>query len=319
MNISAAKEIIERSKNILISGHINPDGDCIGSMLALGLSLQNLGKNVSMVCCDGLPKIYKNLPGAQFVVKKPSNLKNQFDLAISLDCNMFNMLGETSKYFSKTKHILEIDHHEFREKFGDVTFIDHKSACIGEMVYKLLKKLKVNIDKEIAENLMVSLLVETNSFRLPSVTPNSFKLAYELLRTGIDFYKMTNLIYWSRTKESAVLSGLCMSRCKFLSEGKIAWSIVKLKDLEQIGALDEDADAVADDMRAIKDVKISVLFREKSKDFLRVSLRSKKHINIAEVAMKYGGGGHFDVAGCFLPNSNKHINLMLKDLEKIVS
>ncbi len=139
-----------------------------------------------------------------------------------------------------------------------------------------------------------------------------------MLKTGVDFPKLTDTIYWSKTKESALLLGIFLSRCKFLKDERIVWSIIREKDIAKVKGRDYDTDTVANEMRSIKRVEIVVLFREKNRKFLRVSLRSKGEINVSSVAERYGGGGHFDIAGCYIPNNTKSIKKILSLVENLL-
>lgn len=263
-NFKLVKEKILKAKEIIVAGHINPDGDSIGSLLSLGLGLEKLGKRVYMVSVDGVPKRYVLLPGANRIIKK---IDKSCDLAIAVDCSNKEILGETFKAFRKAKDILEIDHHDFRRPFGNIHFIDHKAAAVGELIYEILKELKIDITKDIAQNLLTSIIVETDSFSLPNVRFLTFEVCAELIKQGVDFYKLIDMVFWSKTKESAILSGICMTRCKFLKNNRIVWSMITRKDFDKIGGKDEDVDPVSDQMRSIKDVKIAILFREKEKIF----------------------------------------------------
>lgn len=307
-NLEKAKQKILQAKTIAISGHINPDGDSIGALLSLGLGLKKLGKRVYMISIDGLPKRYKLLPGAGRILKK---IDKPLDLAIAVDCGSEELLGKTLDVFKKAKDILEIDHHEFRKPFGTLSLVDNNAAAVGEVIYMLLKELNIAITKDIAQNILTSIIVETNSFRLPSVRPYTFDICSELVKNGVNFYKLVDMVFWSESRETAILTGICLSRCKFIKNSRIVWSIVRKKDFDSARGKDEDVDAVADRMRSIKGVEIVVLFREKKHNKLRVSLRSKGKINVAKVAEYYNGGGHYDVAGCFIPNNSKSIKKLL--------
>ncbi len=308
-NLDLIKSKILESRSIVVAGHINPDGDSIGSLLSLGLGLKKLGKTVYMISTDGVPKRYRLLPGASKIRKSTDKT---VDLAISVDCGNKKMLGKAFEIFEKAKTILEIDHHLFRQSFGDLLFNDVDAAAAGELVYRLLNELEVPLCKDIAQNLLTSIVVETNSFSLPKVSPLTFDICAKLMALGVDYYKLVDAVFWSEKKEATILTGLCLSRCKFLKRGKLVWSIVRRRDFGNVKGKDEDVDAVCDRMRAIKDVEMAILFREKSKKILRVSLRSKHKINIAIVAEHFGGGGHFDVAGCFVPNTKKSIEDLLE-------
>ncbi len=306
--LKEAKRYILRAKEIAISGHSNPDGDSLGSLLSLGLGLESMGKKVYLLNQDDIPERYTLLPGIDRVIKTTDK---KVDLAIAVDCSTKELLGKNLSVFERAKSILEIDHHEFRRPFGDIRLINNKTAAVGELIYLLLRELDIKITKDIAENLLTSIVVETNSFRLNNVRPATFRLCAQLLKSDVDFSKLVDLMYWSKTKESIILSGLCLARCKFLANDRLVWSIIRLKDYVKVKGRDYDVDAVINEMRAIRGVEVAVLFREQNKEMLRVSLRSKGEINIANIAEKYGGGGHFDTAGCYIPNNTKSIKEVL--------
>jgi len=220
-NSKRALRIIREARSVVVAGHLHPDGDSIGALLSLGLGIAKLGKKVYMVSRDGVPKMYRSLPGASRIVKK---VDRECDVAIAVDCDSAEMLGK-----------------------------------------------------------------------------------------GVDFYKLTDMVYWNKTRASLILSSLCLLRSVFLVKGRVVWSIIRKRDFAQAHGTHEDADAIADEMRAIKGVKVAVLFREKNARVLRVSLRSKESVNIAALAEQHGGGGHFDAAGCVIPNSKKAIGQFLKD------
>ena len=296
---SEARQKILDAREIVVAGHVSPDGDCIGSLLALGLGIESLGKRVHMVSSDGVPKLYRFLPGADRVV---TATRIEPDLAIALDCGSRELLGRASEIFTKATCTLEIDHHEFRRPFADISVVDPGAAAVGELVYRLLEELEVPLTREIGQSILTSLLVETNSFRLSNVTPFTFQLCVRLAKAGVDFSWLAEKLFWSRDKETVVLSGLCLSRCRFLKKGRIAWSIVRKQDYVTLGAGPEHVHTVPMDMISIRDVQIAVFFKEKDNRLIRVSLRSRAQINIASLAERYGGGGHFDAAGCEIPN-----------------
>jgi phosphoesterase RecJ-like protein len=310
-----ARNAILKAKSVAVAGHANPDGDSIGSMLALGLGLEKLGKRVHMISRDGVPERYRTLPGAGRIIR---GLDEPIDLAIAVDCSSREMLGKTFLLFESASGILEIDHHDFRRPFGDIAIVDRKAAAVGEIIFTLLNSLGIVITKPIAHNLMTSIIVETGSFRLPNTRPFTFEVCTDLIRRGVDFYKLVDMVFWSKSREAAVLSGICLSRCRFLKGGSLVWSIIRKKDFEAVKGKDADVDPVPDDMRAIDSVKIAVLFREKDAKTLRVSLRSKGKINVAAVAEQYNGGGHYDVAGCNIKNDPSEMNGLLAKARRLL-
>lgn len=313
--LQKVKKLIEKSKSIVIASHINPDGDSIGSLLSLGLALKSLGKKVYFLSQDGVPIRYRFLPGAKLIKK---SLQKSCNLAISVDCSNKEILGSAYETFKKAKKILAIDHHEFRRPFSHVSLVDKNAAAVGEIIYQLINYLNIKITRNIATNILTSIIVETNSFRLPNVEASTFDICGKLLQKGVNFYRLVDKVYWSQTRNSAILSGICLSRAQFIKSGGLVWSIIKQVDLNRVKGKDEDVDAVADQMRAIDGTKVIVLFRQKDHKHIRVSLRSKDRINVASVAERYGGGGHFDVAGCYIPNTNSAINNLLKSASQLI-
>ncbi|MEW5758891.1 MAG: bifunctional oligoribonuclease/PAP phosphatase NrnA [Candidatus Omnitrophota bacterium] len=308
------KKILD-AKSIVIAGHINPDADSIGCLLALGIGLEKLGKNVYMLIQERIPTRFISLPGIHRLVRQ---VKIKPDLAIAVDCSNREILGRAFRIFKKSKDILEIDHHEFRRGFGNIKLIDKDAAAVGELIYTLLIKLDVEIDKNIAQNILTSIIVETNSFRLPGVRVETFEICAELLKRGVNFYKLVDTVFWSQTRQASILSGICLARCKFMYGGKLAWTIIKNEDLKRLKGRKEDVDGVADQIRAIKGVEIVIFFREVNNKILRVSLRSKSKINIASVAESFNGGGHFDVAGCHIPNTSEAMKTLIDRARKLL-
>jgi len=316
--MNALKKICQnilRARTIAISGHVNPDGDSIGSLLALGLGLDSLGKKVYMLCQDEIPPNYRSLPGAECMIK---TINKRVDLAIAVDCSIIDLLGRNIPLFKKAKFILEIDHHEFRRSFGSMQLVDRKASTVGELIYMLLKKMKIKITREIAENILTSIIVETNLFKSPNVRPFIFSICAELLNTGVSFSQLVDEVYGPKTKEAMILSAICLTRAKFLKNDRIIWSVLREKDFAGVGGKDYDADAIANEMGSMKGVEIAVLFREKNNKVLRVSLRSRGDINIGKLAEAYKGGGHFGVAGCSIPNDKKSVSQILSSMEALL-
>lgn len=311
-NLDVIRHQILISDEILITGHSNPDGDSIGALLSLGLGLESIGKKVHMVCHDQIPKRYRHLPGISRIEK---NSNHSIDLAIAVDCGSKEMIGQAYELFKKAKTILEIDHHRSRIPFGDISFVDPDASSAGELIYELLIDLDIPVTIDIAQNILTSILVETNSFRLPGIRPHTFELCADLLRTGVNFLKIAESVYWVTSKETAILSGICLARCKFAAEGQIAWSIINQKDFKKAGATEADADPITEEIRSIQGVKIAILIREKNRKLLRISFRSKEGIDVASIAEKFGGGGHNSAAGCIIPKNKNTLKELLNYAE----
>ncbi|MFP4416900.1 MAG: DHH family phosphoesterase [Chitinivibrionales bacterium] len=300
--IEAIRLTVLKAQTIGISGHINPDGDSIGSLLSLGFGLEKLGKKVYMLSSEPVPQKYRMLPGSHRIT---SAIPDRLDVAIAVDCGGYDMLGSMRAAFQKAGTTIEIDHHPSRTPFADLTWVDTKAAAVGEIIFRFLRQLNIGLDENIAQNILTSIIVETNSFRIPHIRPQTFEICSQLMKAGADFYRLAEQILWIKKREATQLAGICMARAKTMCDGKLMWSMVSHKDLRVTGAQDSDIDPVVDKMQAIEGVEVAILFRQKNKNFLRVSFRSREGINVAHLAEKFGGGGHFTVAGCLVPNKKR--------------
>ncbi len=297
-------ELIQKSHKIILACHMNPDGDAIGSMLGLGLGLLKMKKSVVMLCSDPVPDRYKSLPASQRIKRE---YHDTADLAVSVDCGSITQLSRLEQAFEKSKRIVEIDHHAYRTRFGDIQLVDRNVCSVGEIIFLLLQEMGVRIDKKIAECLLISALIETSSFSRQDIKTSTFDFCSKLMQLGVDFSEVSERYYWRKKLSAFQLSGLCFTRIAVRAKNKLAWSIIYKKDFEKFKGHQEDVDSVADDMMIVEDVVISILFREIEDNMLRVSLRSKEGINVGPLATIYGGGGHRDVAGCRIHNNEKTI------------
>ena len=308
-------ELIRESKRIILACHMHPDGDAIGSMLALGLGLMKSKKSVLMLCPDKIPERYQTLPGASQIKRE---CKETADLAISIDCGSLVQLLSLEQIFEKSKRIVEIDHHLYRSRFGDIQLIDRSVCSVGEIIKLLLEALSIPMDRKIAECLLISALVETSSFSRQDVRPETFQFCAGLMASGINFRRISDRYYWNKKISAVHLSGLALSRIKTRAKDQLVWSIVYKKDCKQFNGSQEDIDAVPDEMMMIKDVKIALLFREIDDNMLRVSLRARKNINVGLLAMTYGGGGHRDIAGCRIHNNLRNIEQFINKATRLI-
>ena len=307
--------LIKSNRKIFLACHANPDGDAIGSMLGLGLALMKIGKSVTMLCPDPIPVRYIKLPGVHLIKRQ---CKGKADLANSVDCASIIQLSKIEEIFEQSERIVEIDHHVYRTRFGDVQLVDKNACSVGEIVYLLLQQLSIPMDKKVAECLLTSTLIETSSFSRQDVQKSTFEICARLLEEGVSFQKISERYYWRKRLSTMHLSGLCLMRSKMRANDQLVWSIVYKKDFEAFKGKQEDVDAVADDMMMIENVKIALLFREIDDNMFRVSLRSRAGIDIGYLASLYGGGGHPDVAGCRIHNNQKTVEKLITQACRLI-
>jgi len=310
--------ILKKAKRIALCVHMFPDGDALGSMVALALACRRLGKSVTLFSPGELPHRYRFLPLYR-QIRTMAPRRGSFDVAVAIDCASHAQLGVMYEAVFRTAGTtVVIDHHLFRRSFTDVKLIVEEAAAVGEIIYDLMRHLGVAIDRRMAEAILVSIIVETGSFRLASVTRKTFAISADLLGRNIDYDKLVEQSYWSRTQAEARLLGLCFSRITFYKRGALAVSYITDADMKRLGGYPDDVDPIADQIRTLKDVKVVMLMRDMDGNRWRISLRSKGRINVGCVAEAFGGGGHADTAGCYMHRSPRDKRLLIRRLMKLL-
>jgi len=298
--LSEIIRLIKGNKKFLIVSHINPEGDAVGSSIALALGLKKLGKkDVCILSKSPLPETLRFLPSSEIITQSPP-LK-EYDVLFIIDCNTLERTGFKRL---KAKNTVIMDHHipppdmERSELYKSLSaaFIDPDAAATGMLVYKLLTALKVFIDKDIATNLYTAILVDTGGFRYSNTSPESLRIACHLVRAGAMPWDITKEIYESIPYKSMKLLGISLSTIN--RKNGIAW-ITATKDMfKKTGTTAEDSEDFVDFPRKVEGIEVAVFFRQDDTDVFKISLRSKGRVNVQEIARSFGGGGHFAAAGC---------------------
>ena len=305
---------IKAAEKVMVVCHVNPDGDTIGCLLALGLSLIQMGKKVTLLSQDGIPARFQFLPGSELII---SEAKEAVDIAIAVDCGSVAQLGNTKNIFFKAKTTVQVDHHDFGQPFGKIQVMEEDASAVGEIVYELIRALGARITPNIASCLLASIIIDTGSFRFSNIRPKTFEICGELVKTGVNLQHLIEESYWKKSQSTARLSGYGLMKSEFSEDGTLAWSTVTQKDFARFKANLSDVDSVADDLRSVDGVKIAAVFRELPSGAFRTSLRSKYGINVASVAKLFGGGGHHNSAGCVLKNFKTEKEKLLEALRQL--
>jgi phosphoesterase RecJ-like protein len=298
--------LIKENKNFLIVSHINPEGDAIGSCIALALGLKKMGKYAYVLNRDPVPQILKFLPYSNMVSRKVPHLL--FDIMFVVDCVNVKRTGLKNL---KAKTTVIIDHHipqpenevsmSNNQRTSSISLIEPDASATGELVYRLLRSLGVPIDNEIAENLYTAIYTDTGGFRYSNINPETLKIISELIKAGVDPWKVTREVYESFSLNRLRLLG--MSLCTIEKKGKIACITVTQQMFKDTDTSAEDTEDFVDFPRKVKDIEVAVLLREDGKDSYKISLRSKGNINVESIAKDFGGGGHPNAAGCKINGS----------------
>lgn len=304
-------EVIRQNNSFLITSHISPDGDSIGSQLALGRTLERLGKEVIIVNHDPLPKIYDFLPGSENIGQKlfPNR---EFKVAFVFDSPDFSRLGSTIAMIKKAKVIVNIDHHLGNERFGKYNYVDLQSSAVGEEIYELLKVMGFEIDKETALCLYVGILTDTGSFQQSNTTPYTHEIAAHLIKIGdLKPAQIYHQVYEIRLPSVIKLLSMTLDTLEISEGGKIAWMTITSEMFKRTKTTKAATENFINYVRSVKGSEVAVLFIEMAAGEIKVSFRSKDRINVNEIAHAFGGGGHLRAAACIIKGDLKEVKKMV--------
>ncbi len=308
---------IADSDHILVSSHARPDGDAIGSILACGMMLEQMGKQVDMVSSDKVPRLYRWLPCAEHI-RNVLRVDDTYDLVILLECDGLDRSGLQGL---EGRRIVNIDHHASGQPFASVNWIEPGASAVAEMVFDLANAEAMiaagsHMTPAIATCLYTALLTDTGSFCYAGTDAHALSLAAELVRLGAQPAPIAQQVYFSNPLSKMALLGRALST--LTRDGKLAWLWVTLDDMVCAAAAEEDCEGIVNYAISISGVDVAVFLRELPDSRIRLSLRSKGQVNVAEVAERLGGGGHVNASGCTLrgPVSNA-LHEILELLQKI--
>ncbi len=296
-NNCSHKEIwqkIANSSKVLLLSHVRPDGDAIGSQIALGASLEGLGKNVFLINEDGCPDNLKFLQGSE-KISKPNSYEIFADLCIILDTANFERVGSVCGQLAKgCDSIINIDHHITNEKYGDLYFVDPQAPATAQIVYELLCSHQLPICEESRDAIFVGLSTDTGGFRYPATTSRSFEIGADLIKLGADCGKLSSNMYERYSLKRIELLKELLGNLKISSCGRVASWILDMDTKLRLSLKPEDSENLTDLIRGINTVEVAVFFEELKSDYVRISMRSK-NTNVADVSKicaNFGGGGH---------------------------
>ncbi|HZI58624.1 MAG TPA: bifunctional oligoribonuclease/PAP phosphatase NrnA [Verrucomicrobiae bacterium] len=302
---------IARHQRFLVTSHARPDGDAIGSTLALALILRKMGKSAEVVLGDSVPVIYQPLPHAETIVHS-NQVNGDYDAAIILECDSIH---RTRLQGLEHLFLINIDHHASSRPFANVNWIDSTAVATAELIFRLAQAAQVKLTPEIATCLYTAVLTDTGSFCFAPTNACTFELAKYLVEHGADPGRIAQSVYFSSPTSKMHLLGAALSRLE--RQGAVTWMSVTRQDMERFGALDEDCEGLVNYALGISGVEVALFFREVAKERIRVSIRSKGAVNVAELAEKFGGGGH-ERAGGFSTEGpvQKAAELVLSELRR---
>lgn len=302
------KKIIRHLKNsnhVIIVSHINPDGDAIGSLIAMGLALNALNKNITFYNESPVPSAYRFLPSVEKIVHQIKET-NIYDTAIILDCADFQRIGKISSLISKIPVIINIDHHITNTEFGNLNLVDTSACATTEIIYNLLTEMVLPINNsEIATSIYTGILTDTGSFHFSNTNKSAFAICEKMVEAGADPHDIALHIYGRYSLGKIKLLNMALESIEISNNGKMSIMILTKDMLDETGTLPEDTNGLVNYAKNIEDVKVAVLIHQLSNgngvpeklDNYRVSLRSDGTVDVAAIAASFGGGGHNRAAG----------------------
>lgn len=317
MTLDNILEEIKKAESIVILTHETPDGDAIGSSLAMKVALKHLGKESDVIIKE-IPKIFDFLPYRE-EVKENSDI-DKYDLAISLDCtDLKRLVG--NEYFENAKKTIVIDHHGSNKMFGDLNFVNPASPACCQILIGMFQYFNISIDKELGTCILTGIITDTGGFKYAGVTPETFEFTAELLTKGVNVAQITKRVLDTRTKANFELMKRTIDRMEFLEDGKVTFTYITNKDLEEVHAGIGDHEGLVQTGRDIEGVEVSVFIRQKDNDenTYKVSMRSNEYVNVSDVCLMFGGGGHPRAAGAVVQGDIETVKQkILNELRKVL-
>ncbi|HHP51410.1 MAG TPA: bifunctional oligoribonuclease/PAP phosphatase NrnA [Moorella mulderi] len=306
-SIKAIARILLEAPYVGILSHDLPDGDCLGSSLALALALRARGARVVVINADPVPEAFRFLPGQDTIVSG-KEIESPPPILVVLDSADLQRPGEGMEHLlASARIIINIDHHVSNTRFGHLNLVDVQASATAQLVYRLLKEMGLPISGEIATCLYTGLVTDTGSFQYENTTPEALRLAAELMELGADVATIREYLWERKPLASLKLLSLVLPTLNLAYGGEVAWMVVSQESLEKAGAGPEHVEGLVNYPRSLAGVEVAFLFRELSPRMVKVSLRSKKRVDVNRIASLFGGGGHRRAAGCVVEGSLEEV------------
>ncbi|MFH0924814.1 MAG: bifunctional oligoribonuclease/PAP phosphatase NrnA [bacterium] len=291
-------QTLKQYQNFLITSHVNPDGDSLGSEIALAMALKKMNKEVVVLGKEGIPGLYKFLPGVDLIKNQEYISDYKSYVAIILDCGDIKRIQADIDKVRDSILIINIDHHFSNNYYGDQNLVCPEASATAEIIYELIEEVNSKLfDKDIATNLYVGIFTDTGSFRYANTTPKSLFITSKLLAYDVKPDIVATQIHETVSYGRLKLLGKALHNLEVSSDGRKAWMVINKKMAQQTNHSLLDTEEFVNYPRSIRGIEVAILFREEVKGY-KVSLRSKGKLNVANVALKFNGGGHNNAAGC---------------------
>lgn len=307
---------IALNNTFLIAAHENPDGDAVGSSLALAIFLSSMGKDVTIYSCDLLPENYSFLPMAETILYEIPDRK--YDICFVLDAGDLCRAGKKLGNCNRIGKIINIDHHPDNRNFGTINLVDSNASATGVLVYRIMTAAGYSIDYNTALCIYTAIVTDTGSFRYSNADQEAFQISGQMVSKGINPWFVAEKLYESQPRQRLDLLSLALSTLHVADRGDVASITVSLDMYEKTGATSDLTDGFINYPRSIRGVEVAVFFREIENGMFKVGFRSKGKVDVSALAAAFGGGGHHNAAGCKIAGSIEDaMNKIISYVEKI--
>lgn len=292
---------LQEARRVAIGGHVRPDGDCVGSCMGLYLYMKDNYPDIQTdVYLEPIPEKFKIISGIEDI-RSEIQEGEAYDLFICLDCGDEERLGFSMPLFQSALHTFCMDHHVSNQSFAEYNQIVPDASSTSELIYGIMDKKRVT--REIAECLYMGIAHDTGIFQYSNVSPSTFRMAAELLETGIDAAELIDFTYYEKTYAQNQVLGRALLESIVFMDGKCIAAFMKKSQMDFYGVTPKDLDGIVSQLRITQGVEVAIFAYETEKDLYKVSLRSKKAIDVSVIAGYFGGGGHVRAAGCVMPGT----------------
>lgn len=297
MNLTEVISVLREKKSFVITGHVSPEGDVIGSGMALALALRDMGKKAEVVNRDPIPQQLLFLPHEGLFTRQKA-ITQTADALIVVDSGSFERTGYIRPTAIPT--VINIDHHITNPSFGNINWVVPTAMATGEMIYDLLKTIGAPITPPIATCIYTALITETGSFRFVNTTSRALQIAGEMIERGADPFRIATALFEANTAGRLKLLAEVLMMMEVSADERVAWIQVTQAQLRKTGTTFEDTEDFVTYPRSIEKVEVAVFFRETAPEQYKISFRSQGKVDVALLAKRWGGGGHTYAAGCTL-------------------
>ena len=294
-------ERIKSAKKVLVMGHIKPDGDDISSVASMVVMLRKLGKEAEGCIADNIPWFYKEIPHVS-VIKNVEQLRDyEYDTSITVDASEISRIGDSVELLHGKKPDVTLDHHKTNVGFGEYDFYDPNYAATAVIVYEIGKLLDVEYDADLAEINLLGIATDTGFFKYSNTDYKVFEYAGELVKKGANIQHIASAVLEHKTLDEIKLQSEMINTLKIEEDGKLAWAYISADMFKRNNCTDEDAGGFVSEIRALYGVEVAILFIEWPENQVNISFRSKNYVDVSEIALAFGGGGHARASGCSCP------------------